>query len=184
MGNGRGRGPGGDEALAAIRRRPLSAAFDVIVVDATMPGMDGNTLANAIRSDPSLAKTPLIMMGAAKKAETSPPVRKTMEHWLTKPVRPSYLRATLLSLLASQVSALQKADRALAPPPSSASAAPPLGVALSPPRILVVDDNLVNCKVARKATREAWVSRRHRRRRHACAGGNVQCGLYGRAARL
>ena len=91
--------PGGDEALAAIRRRPLSAAFDVIVVDATMPGMDGNTLANAIRSDPSLAKTPLIMMGAAKKAETSPARNEDdCEHWLSKPVRPSYLRATLLSV--------------------------------------------------------------------------------------
>ena len=44
-------------ALAAIRRRPLGTAFDVIVVDANMPGMDGNTFANALRSDPGLAKT-------------------------------------------------------------------------------------------------------------------------------
>ena len=43
----------------------------MIVVDAKMPGMDGNTFANALRSDAGLAKTPLIMMGAAKKSETS-----------------------------------------------------------------------------------------------------------------
>ncbi|MGZ6228273.1 MAG: response regulator [Candidatus Binataceae bacterium] len=142
---------GGEEALAAIRRRPLGTAFDVIVVDAKMPGLDGNTFANALRSDPGLAKTPLIMMGAAKKSETSTARNgDDCEHWLSKPVRPSYLRATFLSLLASQASILQKADRALAPPSPSASAAPPSGAALSPTRILVVDDNLVNRKVARK----------------------------------
>ena len=141
----------GDEALAAIRRRPMGTAFDAIVVDARIPGVDGNTFANAIRSDPGLAKTPLIMMGAAKKSETSPARNGDgCEHWLSKPVRPSYLRAALLSLLASQASMLQKANLALAPPSSSASAAPLPGAALSPLRILVVDDNLVNRKVARK----------------------------------
>ena len=116
-----------------------------------MPGLNGSTFANAIRSDPGLAKTPVIMMGAAKKSETSTARNgDDCEHWLSKPVRPSYLRATLLSLLGSQASILQKADRALAPPSSSASAVPPSSTALSPTRILVVDDNLVNRKVARK----------------------------------
>jgi two-component system, sensor histidine kinase and response regulator len=60
---------GGDEALAALRQRSAGTQpFDVILVDAQMPSMDGATLARTIGLDPDLAKTSLIMMGAAKKS--------------------------------------------------------------------------------------------------------------------
>jgi DNA-binding NarL/FixJ family response regulator len=58
---------GGDEALTALRQRSAGTQpFDVLLVDAQMPGMDGATLARTIRLDPRLAKTPLVMMGVAR----------------------------------------------------------------------------------------------------------------------
>ena len=78
--------PGGYEALAAMLQRSADAPpFDMILVDAQMPGMDGAALARTIRQDPDLAKIPLIMMGAASTARG----RDYSDLWLSKPVRPS-----------------------------------------------------------------------------------------------
>ena len=144
--------PGGYEALAAmLQRSTATPPYDVILVDAEMPAMDGPTLAHTIRSDPVLAKTPLIMMGAATKSERSTTHNgDDGERWLTKPVRPSYLHATLCGLLTSKPPILQKPDYQAEPPSPSASAVAVDGAAPSPMRILVVDDNLVNRKVAQK----------------------------------
>jgi PAS domain S-box-containing protein len=143
---------GGDEALAALRLRSAGTQpFDVILVDAQMPSMDGATLARTIGLDPDLAKTSLIMMGAAKKAEGSMVrERDGSDHWLNKPIKPSHLHATLCALLASEPLTLQgphdKVELAARP----AAAVPSNGKSPDPIRILVVDDNLVNRKVARK----------------------------------
>ena len=100
---------GGDEALAALRQRSAGTQpFDVILVDAQMPSMDGATLARTIGLDPDLWKTSLIMMGAAKKAEGSMVrERDGSDHWLNKPIKPSHLHATLCALLASEPLTLQ-----------------------------------------------------------------------------
>jgi len=123
----------------------------VILVDAQMPGMDGVTLARTIRLDPDLAKTPLIMMGAAKKAEASTARgRDGSDCWLSKPIKPSHLQAMLCSLLALKLPILQLPGPAAKPTASSAAAVPSNGKSPDPMRILVVDDNLVNRKVAQK----------------------------------
>jgi PAS domain S-box-containing protein len=133
---------GGDEALTALRQRSAGTQpFDVILVDAQMPGMDGATLARTIRLDPRLAKTPLIMMGGARERDGS-------GHWLSKPIKPSHLHATLCALLASGPPILHGPQDELAAP--TAAAVPRNGKSPAPTRILVVDDNLVNRKVAQK----------------------------------
>jgi two-component system sensor histidine kinase/response regulator len=143
---------GGDEALAALRQRSAGTQpFDVILVDAQMPGMDGAKLARTIRLEPGLAKTPLIMMGPAKKAEASRARgRNGSNRWLSKPIKPSHLHATLCALLASGPAIIHgPQDKVeLAAPP--AGAVPKNGKSPFPMRILVVDDNLVNRKVAQK----------------------------------
>jgi two-component system sensor histidine kinase/response regulator len=133
---------GGDEALTALRQRSAGTQpFDVLLVDAQMPGMDGATLARTIRLDPRLAKTPLVMMGVARERDGS-------GHWLSKPIKPSHLHATLCALLASGPPILHGPQDELAAPP--AAAVPSNGKSPAPTRILVVDDNLVNRKVAQK----------------------------------
>jgi signal transduction histidine kinase len=50
----------GEAALAAVRRAPPAA----VVSDVMMPGMDGFALLAAIRTDPELAATPVILVSA------------------------------------------------------------------------------------------------------------------------
>ena len=142
----------GDEALAAMRQRSAGTQpFDVILVDAQMPGMDGPALARTIRLDPGLAKTPLIMMGAVRKAEApTAREREDSDHWLSKPIKPSYLHATLCALLALRPPILQESCNKTELAAPSAVAMPHYGKSPDTLRILVVDDNLVNRKVAQK----------------------------------
>ncbi|MCV7004300.1 SpoIIE family protein phosphatase [Mycobacterium gordonae] len=57
----------GQSALAACReRRP-----DAVVTDVMMPGMDGFALAAAIRADPMLAATPVLMLSARAGADAA-----------------------------------------------------------------------------------------------------------------
>jgi two-component system, sensor histidine kinase and response regulator len=146
-----GSAASGVEALDALRRRSLETPFDVILVDAQMPGMDGLTLARTIGLDPDLAKTPLIMMGAMKRSETvSMTGNNDSSHWLSKPIRPSHLYAALCAMLTSKSLPLQRSIPVVAQQPQSSAANPRDGNAPSPKRILVVDDNLVNRKVAQR----------------------------------
>lgn len=55
----------GDDGLNMARtQRP-----DVIVLDLKMPGMDGFTFCRAVRSDPLLRETPVILLTGTKGAE-------------------------------------------------------------------------------------------------------------------
>jgi PAS domain S-box-containing protein len=144
----------GEEALSMLRGRPGDAAlFDVILVDAQMPGMDGMRLARTIRLNSVLAKTPVIMIGAARRSEAFSigSADDGSVQWLSKPIKPSHLHATLRTMLASErpipqprpddPKQLVSMDAAVAPDDRNPSV---------PKRILVVDDNLVNRKVAQR----------------------------------
>jgi signal transduction histidine kinase len=50
----------GLEALAAIRRQPP----DLVITDIMMPGLDGMSLAAAVRADPALRHVPVILLSA------------------------------------------------------------------------------------------------------------------------
>ncbi|HVB79598.1 MAG TPA: response regulator [Candidatus Binataceae bacterium] len=143
----------GDEALAAMRRGFAGTQpFEVIMVDTQMPGMDGPTLARTIKSDPSFAKTPIILMGVLKKNSAASAIRDSddFDHWLSKPIKPSHLHATLCALLPSKPPIRQKPDHENASPVTSATPVWRNGTAPKPTRILIVDDNLVNRQVAQK----------------------------------
>jgi len=116
-----------------------------------MPGMDGLTLARTIGLDLDLAKTPFIMMGALERSETLS-VRGKIEfsNWLSKPIKPSQLYAALCSLLSSKPLPLQRPIATAAQLPQLSAANRRERNARSPKRILVVDDNLVNRKVAQR----------------------------------
>lgn len=52
------RAASGEEALAAARRH----GPDVVIIDATMPVMDGLAATRLLRSDPELHATPVVML--------------------------------------------------------------------------------------------------------------------------
>ena len=84
----------------ATENRPYQFA----IVDADMTDMDGAALARAIRSDPALAKTRLLLMSpVGESAATTARRREDFDGWLTKPVRPSHLHESLPGLLESKI---------------------------------------------------------------------------------
>jgi two-component system, sensor histidine kinase and response regulator len=143
----------GDEALSALRNRNADTApFDVILADARMPGMDGMTLARTIRLDPVLALTPLIIIGASKRSEPfATPSDDDRDHRLTKPIKPSHLHATLCTMLSSDLTTLHNQLGETERLALMVAAAAPGDTKLpAPKRILVVDDNLINRRVAQR----------------------------------
>jgi two-component system, NtrC family, sensor kinase len=141
----------GDLALAAMRRQAAeNQPCQVAIVDAEMTGMDASALARAVRSDPSLSKTLLLLMSqVGESAASVARRRKDFDGCLTKPVRQSLLYEGLIAL----------PELGLHPPgpssresfmPSSQIAVPAPNLSHDPVRVLVVDDNLVNLKVAEK----------------------------------
>jgi signal transduction histidine kinase/FixJ family two-component response regulator len=140
----------GFEALAEMRRNAAEGQpYEVAIVDAEMPGMDGIALARAIRSDPALAKTRLLLMSpVGESAASAARRREDFDGWLTKPMRPSHLYERLLAVLASRSDA-ECSIRDTVPHARQIAGLPADG-ASAPMRILVVDDNLVNLKLAEK----------------------------------
>ncbi|MGY4560950.1 PAS domain S-box protein [Thermostichus sp. MS-CIW-32] len=121
------------EAQAAVRTRP----FDLALLDATLPGQDGLTLAADLRkAQPHLL--PIVLTGR-NFISTADPLPT-----LAKPVKASQLRKLLLGLVG------EKAPSSL----SSSPAAPPsiwdaTLASRYPLQILVAEDNPVNQKVIR-----------------------------------
>ncbi len=130
---------GGPEALARLSAALAEEVpFDLALVDMMMPGMDGLTLARAIRADPALASLRLVLLSSQGRQLGEPELREAaFAACLTKPVRQSLLHDTL----AETVSAAPAAAR---PAPSPAAIVP----AARPLRLLLVEDNRVNQEVA------------------------------------
>ncbi len=136
------------EALDLLRAafhagRPVDAVF----VDMQMPHMDGLELSREIRRDPALAALTLVMVtsegsyGSRRKA-----IEAGLDEFLTKPVRPEHLRATLASALTRRGHV-----RAGGRPLAVAADAEPVAAAPAPPRtrvVLVAEDNPVNQRLA------------------------------------
>ena len=126
---------GASEALEVLRRAAVTAdPFAFALVDADMPGIDGLSLAYAIKSDQAIAGTLVLMLTAVD----APIVSKTQqligfEMQCSKPIRQSQLPDTLHSLLGSQ----EPADEGGLTPTVAGAGARPI-------RVLVVEDQPVN----------------------------------------
>ena len=131
----------GKDALATLRSAVTSGApFDLAILDMQMPEMDGLMLAHAIRHDPFLASTRLIMLSSLGRPDADALRDSGIHSTLTKPVRQSQLFDALIS-----------ASSDLAAPDSTPEkeTAPAL-IEKGPHQltVLVAEDNIVNQKVA------------------------------------
>lgn len=126
----------GDGALAElVKGSALGRRFDVAIIDQHMPGMSGSELGAIVRAMPALAETRMLLAtsGLAEEAGAH------FDVVFTKPVRPSALLAALGRIRAPYCSII----------PREAPAAPPTpSVEARRLRILVVEDNTINQKVA------------------------------------
>jgi signal transduction histidine kinase/DNA-binding response OmpR family regulator len=132
----------GPEALETLRARAGSGRpFDAAILDLMMPGMDGLELARAIKDDPAISTTHLLMLTSVGLPNHEELEEAGIEVYLSKPVRQSHLFDALAT-------ATQAKKEASAPPLR------PLGRAGGrkrrfDARVLLVEDNRVNQEVAR-----------------------------------
>jgi two-component system sensor histidine kinase/response regulator len=91
---------GGLEALERLR----DGAYDAVLMDVHMPGMDGLTATREIRRDPRLARLPIVALTAqAQAADRGASLAAGMNAHLTKPIDETALYGTLLQLLVGPV---------------------------------------------------------------------------------
>jgi CheY-like chemotaxis protein len=84
--------PNGEAAVSLLKQ----GKFDAIITDAMMPQMDGNALAQTVKSDPSLKALPIIMMTASKEASM---VKKSFSSGCVLFLPKPFTAASLLSLV-------------------------------------------------------------------------------------
>ena len=137
----------GTEALRALRCAfEENDPFRVAVIDMQMPGMDGESVGRAIKADPRLAGTLMVMLtslglrGDARRFE-----KIGFAGYATKPIRHQELMGVLSLVLASQ-------DRA-EPAPRSIATRHRVREEISVfancgARLLLAEDNVVNQQVA------------------------------------
>jgi two-component system, sensor histidine kinase and response regulator len=131
----------GPSALGYLREAASNARpFAVAILDMHMPGMNGLALADAIRAEPAIASTPLVLLTSVGDEGDSGMFAAVV----TKPARPAKLLETLGNVLGvhAQPSAV---------PRPAATVAVTHGAGMSGgPRVLVAEDTSVNQLVARR----------------------------------
>ena len=130
------------EALTALTREAAADPFSLAILDLQMPDMDGLALARAIKSNPAIAGTPLLMLTSQGEPLDAETLRSTgIAASLVKPVRQSRLLDLITTVLENAPplrSAAMDGRAASLVSPSSAAGL----------RILLAEDNAINQKVA------------------------------------
>ena len=127
----------GGEALSWIRD---GDPFDVAILDARMPEMDGSALARKIRKSRSSARLPLVMLTSlGGHSEFEKDGRMGFAAFLTKPLKPSHLYDALIGIFSQAVQEPALAEQEPADVRQTEH---------MPLRILLAEDNALNQKVA------------------------------------
>ena len=111
--------------------------FDLAILDMYMPNMDGEALERSIRGHAAYGALPLILLSSVY--TTAESVAALFRVRLMKPVRQSQLHDAIMTVLGAVVT--RATDTAAGPISATLAAQYPL-------KLLVVDDNAVNRKVA------------------------------------
>ena len=136
------------EALEALRQGVSEGdPFRIAILDMCMPDVDGETLAKAVKKDPKLRSTSLVMMtSVGTRGDAGRMSKLGFSAYLVKPVRQSHLFDCLAALV-GRGSAAGAGARKVAPLITRHSLAEQ---AKRRVRILLAEDNVVNQKVALK----------------------------------
>ena len=135
----------GKEALAILRREAATGdPYRIAILDMQMPEMDGLSLARAIKADPAIAGTRLLMMTSLGRRDEVAIREAGVELCLTKPVKQSQLFDCLVTLTGEYaVAEPVKQHRTTHLPTQRTEHNSGEQI-----RILVAEDNIVNQRVA------------------------------------
>ena len=141
----KGSAGSGYEALQIMREAAAAGApYDLALLDMQMPEMDGLTLARAIKTDPTIAGTRLIILTSLGKSMTGEELKTAgIDAYLVKPVKQSRLFDSLVNVMGQAHAENVFTKSSLPTQPLT-----PLDPALTKIRILIAEDNPVNQKVA------------------------------------
>jgi two-component system, sensor histidine kinase and response regulator len=137
----------GARALQALREGAESGAdYDLALLDMQMPGMDGIQLARAIKADPAISSTRLVLLTSIGLNISEVAREAGVELVLNKPVRQSQLYDAIAMMMGPPNGAPMKQRQETAMPSSYASPAKE-GSAIKG-RVLLAEDYFVNQMVA------------------------------------
>jgi CheY-like chemotaxis protein len=125
------------EALAWIQR---GEPFDIAILDAAMPEMDGATLAAHIREQRDARTLPLVLFSALGRRD-SRAGEADFTAFVSKPLKASNLLDVILNVVAGKPARQRAPTESRQPPDGTMAERLPL-------RILVAEDNAVNQKLA------------------------------------
>ncbi|MHC9541184.1 MAG: response regulator [Vulcanimicrobiota bacterium] len=131
----------GSEALTILKEaRSRGVAFPLILIDASMPGMDGFELAWQIRKSYDLKRTSIMMLSSSEEPGDVQRCRKLgVASFLRKPVNKSQLWKAVNEALKAEYHHITPEKKPLQHQPE---------ITTGPLNILLAEDNLVNQKVA------------------------------------
>jgi len=140
----------GEQALRAMRAaQEAGDPYHFVLLDCPTPENDGNAVARAIHSDPSLGGCAIVMLSSIGQCQEAGQTQSgVIDACLTKPVRQSQLFDALASAWAKRQGT--ELPGSVGPQRNVADRAPAVTgkFAACSSRILVVEDNVVNQKVA------------------------------------
>ena len=141
----KGSAAGGHEALKILRNAVAEGApYDLALLDMQMPEMDGLSLARAIKDDPAIAATRLIILTSLGQIMSTKELKAAgIDAYLVKPVKRSRLFDSLVEVIGRT-----KAENVFSKTTFSPTTPPPAIDPLPKIRILIAEDNRVNQKVA------------------------------------
>ncbi|HWN96846.1 MAG TPA: response regulator [Methylomirabilota bacterium] len=138
-----GSAAGGVEALGALRdAAAASAGYDLAILDLQMPGMDGLTLARAIKNDPAICHTKLVLLTSLGEQLDAAALQATgIGACLIKPAKQSQLFDCLVTALQGVPAVISRELETARPADAPSESAARV-------RILLADDNDINQQVA------------------------------------
>jgi CheY-like chemotaxis protein len=141
----KGSAASGYEALKILRAAAAAGTpYHLALLDMQMPEMDGLTLARAIKSEPEIANTRLIILTSLGKVMSTEEFKSAgIDAYLVKPVKQSRLFDAVVSAMGSAAAVEMLGKAACAAHPGV-----PPDPSLPALRIIVAEDNDVNQKVA------------------------------------
>ncbi|MBT3220311.1 MAG: response regulator [Proteobacteria bacterium] len=141
----------GEVALDALKSAAaIGDPFRIALIDGQMPKMDGFAVARAIKADPTLKNTALVMLtSVGQRGDAKRMVDIGFAGYLVKPIRQSALMDVLASVWAAHLDGI---DRGLVTRHTVAESPPGSPHRIAEPgnrlRVLLAEDNKINQKVA------------------------------------